>query len=490
MNKFVIPFITLVIGVVLGIFMMPMFSDKNMASDETAVDKPLYWVAPMDANYRRDEPGLSPMGMELVPVYAEDAAEDDAGVVSISPVVVNNLGVKTAKVEHGTLMQHINATGAIEFNNESRVVINPRVAGWVEKLHVKTMGDKVEKGQPLYDFYSPDLVNAQEELLLAQSQKSRRLIIAATKRLEALLVPKRVIEQLKRGGKVKNHITMLAPASGVIEAINVSEGSYIMPSKQLLTIVDLGEVWANIDVFESQASWLKVGDMAEVRVAAFPTKVWQGSVDTIYPMLDGDSRTLRLRLRIANDDELLRPNMFAKVTMHVRDDDMSFLVPNNAVIRTGKNNRVVMALGEGRFKSVAVELGQSNGEQVQVISGLAMDDEVVTSAQFLIDSESNINSDLKRYQGNDEEQAQALRVWADATINRVMAGHEMLNVTHGAIAQWNWPEMTMNFYIDESLNIDDFSAGQKLQIEIMEDDEGDYIITDVKAMAMEHHHHD
>lgn len=489
MNKFILPLITLFLGIAIGAMLISMYSNSELSTDDSSSgDKPLYWVAPMDANFRRDEPGLSPMGMELVPVYANANDSDDLGVVNISPNVVNNLGVKTVTVKHGKLTQYIQATGVIEFNNNSRVVINPRVAGWVETLHVKTMGDEVEKGEPLYDFYSPELVNAQEELVLAQAQKNHRLVTAATKRLEALLVPKDVIKQLKRDGKVKNFITMLAPASGVIESINIIEGSYITPSKQLLTIAELDNLWVMVDVFESQAQWLKEGDSVSLSVTAFANESWQGTVDKIYPVLDQSSRTISLRVRVNNQDKQLRPNMFSTIVIDSHADGMSLLVPDNAVIKTGRNNRVVMALGDGRFKSVAVELGQSNGELTQIVSGLSMGDEVVTSAQFLIDSESNISSDLKRYQEADEKPAQALKVWTQATVHRVMAGHNMLNVTHGAIAQWNWPEMTMNFYVDESLPMDSFEVGQQLEIEIMEDEEGDYIITNTKVM--EHQHHD
>jgi len=210
MNKYSPIIITLCIGILVGgglsLFMSNIFINNDMTSNESSEksNEPLYWVAPMDANFRRDKAGLSPMGMALVPVYASkadnSAVDNDPGVVSISPNIVNNLGVKTAPVTYGSLVQQIRTTGVVAFNENNRAAIHARVDGWIEKLHVKAVGDTVKKGQPLYELYSPELVNAQEELILAVEQRNKRLIEAATRKLAILLVPEAVISHIKKTG--------------------------------------------------------------------------------------------------------------------------------------------------------------------------------------------------------------------------------------------------------------------------------------------------
>jgi Cu(I)/Ag(I) efflux system membrane fusion protein len=513
MNKNLLVITTLVIGIALGVGASYWLNQGSSSKEYTgnnmdnAPAQPLYWVAPMDANFRKDKAGLSPMGMALVPVYAT-SGDDDAGVVTISPTVVNNMGVRTAVVEFGALEQTIHTTGLVQFDGDHRVDIHPRVEGWIEKLHVKSMGDWVKKGEPLYDLYSPELVNAQEELVLAVEQRNTRLIRAATRRLDALLVPEITINKIKKTRQVSNSLTIFAPMSGVVDAIYVREGGFVKPAVNLLTISALKHVWVNVDIFESQAKQVNVGDEAMMSVSAFPTKQWRASVDKIYPRLNKATRTLQVRLRVDNSDYALKPNMYVNVTLlsgKSASTGSTVLVPNEAVIRTGRNNRVVMALGEGKFKSVAVNIGLSNDQFTQVMSGLEPSDEVVVSAQFLIDSESNISSDLKRYHNDsstiledstsleyststeesmmDMGSASAEKVWVKGTVQRVMSGHDMLNISHDPIEAWDWPKMTMNFYLDESLSIDDFKKGQVLEFEIMADSDGDYIITNVKGLT-------
>jgi len=500
MNKNLLIIITLFVGIILGVAGLSLINDSQTSQDgmgngmDSSEAKPLYWVAPMDANFRRDKAGLSPMGMALVPVY-ESSGDSDAGVVAISPTIVNNLGVRSAAVTFGELKQIVRTTGLVQFDNDNRADIHPRVEGWIEKLHVKSMGDSVQKWQPLYDIYSPELVNAQEELVLAVEQGNNRLIRAASRRLGALLVPEKTINHIKKTRKVSNSLTIYAPMSGIIDAIYVREGGFIKPATKLMNISALEQVWVTVDVFESQAKQINVGDMAMMSVAAFGSKQWHAYIDKIYPMLNQATRTLQVRLRVENSDYVLKPNMYANVIINTMSAEAAILVPNEAVIRTGLNNRVVMALGEGKFKSVAVDVGRSNDKFTQIISGLQRGDKVVVSAQFLIDSESNITSDLMRYNGgdastnsttnneanNDENSAQ--KVWVRGTVERVMNGLDMLNITHEAIAAWNWPEMKMNFYLDESLNIEDFKKGQALEFEIMVDSDGDNIITNVKGLV-------
>jgi len=262
MNKYSSIIITLCVGIIVGgvVFTSNIFTNNGMSSNESSEEsnEPLYWVAPMDANFRRDEAGLSPMGMALVPVYAtavNNSADNGLGVVSISPSIVNNLGVKTTSVTIGKLTQQIRTTGIVAFDEDNRAAIHSRVEGWIEKLHVKAIGDTVKKGEPLYDIYSPELVNTQEELVLAIEQRNNRLVEAATRKLAILLVPNSVISHIKKIRKVRNQITINAPISGVVTDISMREGSFIKPATNVLTLSSLDNVWINVGSFFKPCSF-------------------------------------------------------------------------------------------------------------------------------------------------------------------------------------------------------------------------------------------
>jgi Cu(I)/Ag(I) efflux system membrane fusion protein len=365
--------------------------------------KPLYWVAPMDPAYRRDAPGKSPMGMDLVPVYESD--ENIAGTVRISPQVLNNLGVRVAPVEYQVLPTRISTVGYVQYDEDRRVHIHPRVEGWIEKLYVKASGDPVEAGQPLYELYSPQLVNAQEELVLALKRDNSRLVAAAEDRLRALQLSPDSIARLRRDREVKQTVTFHAPQTGVVDNLNVREGFFVMPGTTLMSVGVLEEVWVEAEVFERQASLVSVGLPVTMSLDYLPGRDWQGRVDYVYPSLDEKNRTLRVRLRFANEDRVLKPNMFAQVVIQAGPLVRALVVPREAVIRTGKQDRVVLALGEGRFASRVVELGRVGEHYIEILEGLAEHDEVVVSAQFLLDSESSKSADLKRMDSGDSATA-------------------------------------------------------------------------------------
>ena len=360
--------------------------------------EPLYWVAPMDPDYRRDGPGKSPMGMDLVPVYAEEAAASDsgAGTVEISPAVVNNLGVRTAPAVYRPLQAEIRTVGYVQYDEDRLIHIHPRVEGWIEKLYVKASGDPVEKGQPLYALYSPQMVNAQEELLLALKRDNRRLIQAAEDRLLALQLSPGFIASLRDERQVRQTVTFQAPQSGVVDNLNIREGFYVVPDTMIMSIGALDEVWVEAEVFERQADRVRVGQPVTMTLDYLPGRAWRGRVDYVYPSLDEKTRTLGVRLRFDNTAGTLRPNMFAQVVIDISDDEEVLAVPREAVIRTGQQDRVVLALGAGRFKSVAVRLGDVDEAYAQILEGLVAGDSVVVSAQFLLDSESSRSSDFRR----------------------------------------------------------------------------------------------
>ncbi len=391
----------LIFGLLMGAavaYLLVVFNQESLADEPaTAEKKPLYWVAPMDPNYRRDQPGQSPMGMDLIPYYGNDASDDDsAGTVRISSNVINNLGVRTEKAQFLKVQSAITAVGVVKYNEEQLFHIHPRVEGWIEKLYINSSGESVEKNQPVYDIYSPELVNAQEELLLALNRNNNQLIQAAEDRLKSLQFSNTQIQQLKKSRSTQQRVTFYSPHKGVVERLKIREGFFVKPGDNVMSIGALEDVWIEVDVLEKQAAMIELNQPVIMTLDYVPGRTWVGQVDFIYPTLDATTRTLKVRLKFNNQDEVLKPNMYAQVSIQALNDQAALVVPAEAVIRTGHSDRVVLALGEGQFKSINVKLGQSYDDYIEIIAGLEAGDVVVTSAQFLIDSESSKSSDFKR----------------------------------------------------------------------------------------------
>lgn len=437
--------------------------------------QPLYWVAPMDPNYRRDKPGQSPMGMDLIPVYDDaSAGRDEVGTVAISPVVVNNLGVRTAEVRRDTLHAEFTTVGYVQYDEDRLIHIHPRVEGWIEKLYVKAAGDPVKQGEPLYSLYSPQLVNAQEELVLALNRNNARLIQAAEDRLKALQIDSALIAKLKRDRAVQQTLTFYVPQTGVVDNLNIREGFFVKPGTTMMSVGTLDNVWVEAEVFERQAALVEVGLPVSMTLDYLPGRSWRGKVDYVYPTLDPKTRTARVRLRFANPEGLLKPNMFAQVAIHARANSDALVIPREAVIRTGLQDRVVLALGEGRFKSVAVTLGYVTQNAVEVIRGLSEGESIVISAQFLLDSESSKTSDFKRLDkgGHTSSSGKPPSASAAGVINRIDTEQRVLNISRGPIEKWNRPATTMNFLAADDMVIDDLAEGSHIRFsfEIVGDD--------------------
>ena len=487
----------LVAGLAVSSFFLNSGANEKSITSKAAEKQPMYWVAPMDANYKRDKPGKSPMGMDLVPVY-EDAGEgvdEGPGTIRISADVINNLGVRTVAAQYKSLHNQIDTVGYVTYDEDKLVHIHPRVDGWIEKLYVKTVGSVVTKGQPLYDIYSPELVNAQEEFLLALERNNRRLVNAAENRLVALQLPKAAIVALKKTRKVQQSITFNAPQNGVVENLKIREGFFVKPGATLMSIGDLSQVWVEAEVFERQAAQVHVGTKVTMRLDYLPGKEFLGRVDFIYPTLDAKTRTVKVRLRFDNQSGEFKPNMFAQVAIHSSDAAPALLIPKEALIRTGNQDRVVLALGGGSFKSIAVTVGRFDSESVEILTGLTDGEEVVSSAQFLLDSESSKSSDFMRMShsssmGNEvfpDDMTRSEEVsYADTTgiINSVMSGHRMVNISRAAIEKWQRPAATLDFLVDEVLSMDDFNQGNEIEFtfEIRGDD---FVITQVTLNSQE-----
>ena len=379
---------------------MELIDDNNSAVIKQK--KILYWVAPMDPNYRRDEPGKSPMGMDLTPVY-DDGDEDNSISVKISAAVENNLGVRTASVKSGSLWRKIDTVGYINID-ESRVShIHLRVNGWIENLAVNVEGDRVKKGQQLFKLYSPKLVNAMEELVQALRSSNKRLVMASKEKLLSLGVSNKQIVELSKTRKVPQTISVYAPQDGIVSMMMVREGMYVKPSTQVMTLADLSSVWVLAEIFESQSKWVEPGQSADVELSSIPGRKWKGIVDYVYPSLDAKNRTLKARIRFDNPDELLKPNMFASVSIFSDSKNNVLSVPREAVLRSGKNERLIIAKGNGRFVQREIVSGMESGDLIEIKSGITQGEKVVISAQFLIDSEASMKASLLRMKEKGDE---------------------------------------------------------------------------------------
>jgi membrane fusion protein, copper/silver efflux system len=472
-------------------------SNGSASSGDVEDNQPMYWVAPMDPNYKRDKPGKSPMGMDLIPVYKDQGSDDGAGpgTIKISPEVVNNLGVRTAVAKLEELQSQITTVGYVHYDEDQLLHIHPRVSGWIEALYVKASGESVEKGQALYTLYSPELVNAQEEYLLALQRNNARLKKAAKERLVALQLPKRAIEELTTTRQVKQNVTFYAPITGIIDDLQVRQGFFIQPGKTLMSLVSLDSVWVEAEVFERQAISLAIGQKVTMTLDYLPSRVWNGQIDYIYPKLETKTRTVKVRLRFKNDDQLLKPNMFAQIVIHDQVQQKRLLVPTEAVIRTGKSSRVVLALGNGRFKSIEVEIGRQDSKHIEITQGLSEGEQIVSSAQFLLDSESSKTSDFKRMSQINKHSAMAQsepeaiempsKVWTEAIVDKVMANQNTVNVTHQPIEAWDWPDMTMDFEVDKSIDMALFTVGDSLYIQVLRTESNQYKIISIQALANE-----
>lgn len=482
--------LALVIGATLGFGAQTLLSQthtsqtdgtghEQQSSQAKSNNEPLYWVAPMDPNYKRDKPGKSPMGMDLIPVYAEDAAQDQApGTVKIDPAVENNLGVKVASAQMTPLTPSIETVGYVAFDESQLWQTNVRVAGWVEKLNVNAIGDKVNKGDVLFTLYSPELVKAQEELINAYRTGREGLVKGATERLVTLGVDRQQIQSIVKRGKASQSIDIKAKADGIIANLNVREGGYLSPAQAVISAGPLENVWVDAEVFERQSHWVKAGSTAKMTLDALPGKEWQGEIDYVYPILDPQTRTLRLRLKFPNPQGELKPNMFANISLQPVTEESVLTIPKSSVIRSGGMTRVVLSEGDGKYRSARVQIGREAGDKVEVLQGLTEQSKVVTSAHFLLDSESSQTADLARIDGIAVDMES---VWAKGEISDVLSSSRTLTINHQPVPEWNWPGMTMNFTAGDNVDIDALKSGQVVEFELQKTPDGQYQVIDIKS---------
>jgi membrane fusion protein, copper/silver efflux system len=471
--------------------------------------KILYWWDPMIPDFRSDKPGLSPMGMEMVPVYEDEAGgepgQGDPGI-TIAPQVVNNLGVRTAKVERGTLARRIDTVGYLDYDESRLNHVHVRVEGWIQRLMVKAKGERVEKGRLLFELYSPALVNAQEEYLQALAMGNQRLIRAARGKLTALGISDGQMADLTETRQVEQVIRVYAHhhQGGVVSELMVREGMYLKPDTEIMTLADLGSVWLLAEVFERQASWVEIGQAVEARVPSFPEGVWKGQVDYIYPDLDPVTRTLRVRLRFDNPGELLKPKMFAHVTILTDPRQNVLSIPREALIRDGGAERVVLALGQGRFQPREVVRGIESGDHIEIREGLAEGDTVVVSAQFLLDSEASLRGSFRRMEpppgmppgsrpehGADEQDAKRATasplhgepVVAQGILKAIQEDSRSLTIEHEPLPSFGWSAGNMEFRVAEGVSFAEIAPGSRVQFTLRFAEDDRFVISELHPIA-------
>jgi Cu(I)/Ag(I) efflux system membrane fusion protein len=422
----------------------------------------LYWVAPMDPNFRQPNPGQSPMGMDLVPVYAGQEPSGDPAEVTLSAAEINAIGVRTALAQVSEISHRIETVGFVGYDEHLTTHVHTRVDGWIETLNVRAIGDRVRKGDLLFEMFSPQIGASTAELVRAMEAGQTGIVRLARGKLRSLGMSDAQIAEVEASGELARNLKVMAPQDGVVVSLEAADGMFLQPGTRAVSLTDLRSVWLIVDVFERDIARM-TGDMRAVaRFEHLSGRTFEGVIDYIYPELDPVTRTLPVRLRLDNDEGLLRPNMFGAVSLIPTRTRTALTVPSEAIIRTGTAERVILKTGVGAFKPRLVTTGLRDnfggGGRTEVVQGLTPGEEVVASAQFLIDSESALSAGLMRMAPTDEAPASGTGVLV--SLDRAA---RIAEIRHGALDSLDWPAMTSRFTVRFDVPLDRLMAGQQVR---------------------------
>ncbi|MEO9061435.1 MAG: efflux RND transporter periplasmic adaptor subunit [Nitrosospira sp.] len=488
---------------------------ESQKSPETSTQKPkvLYYRNPMGHPDTSPAPKKDSMGMDYLPVYEGEAPPSDNPVAKISPEKIQKLGVRTEAVVLRELIRTVRAVATIQADERRLYTVAPKFEGWIHRLYVNTTGQAVKRGEALMEVYSPELITAQHEYLIARKGlKSvedssaevrggiQRLSENALQRLRNWDISGIDLQMLEQEGEIKRYVTMRSAASGVVIEKAAIEGKRFMPGEVLYQIADLSKVWMLADVFEQDLAMVHRGQIATIRMDAYPDKVFNGEVTFIYPTVMPETRTAKVRIELPNTQGLLKPDMYGRVefaSFHSKDKMLA--VPDSAVLDTGIRRLVLVDLGEGRFEPRTVKLGIHADGYAEVLGGLIAGETVVVSANFLIDAESNLKAALIGFGhpppgSMPSENGQAkpgapmtasgaasmLVHHGEGSIKAMDWAHATVTIVHGPIASLKWPAMTMDFRTEDPALLRPLKPGQKVEFEIIEESAGEYVIVRIR----------
>jgi Cu(I)/Ag(I) efflux system membrane fusion protein len=474
--------------------------------------KLLYYRNPMGLPDTSPVPKKDPMGMDYIAVYAGgDESEPAApGQIRISTEKVQKVGVRTEAARSRTLDRTVRAAGRVEPDERRVYAITPKFEGYVERLLVNVTGQPVSKGQPLFEVYSPELVSAQREYAIAMQGVAslkdaggtaqtgmQQLAESSLQRLRSWDISDEQIKALASSGEAKRTLTFRSTASGIVTEKKAVQGMRFMPGEALYQVADLSSVWVIADVFEQDIGLIKSGSTAKIRINAYPDKLFEGKVTYVYPTLKAETRTVPVRVELANPGMLLKPAMFAQVELSVPAKGSVVTVPVSAVIDSGTRQIVLIQKGEGRFEPREVKLGGRSDTDVEVIEGVKDGEPVVVAANFLIDAESNLKAAIGGFSSAPPAaptKAEMASVTgpgtpkgaghqAEGTVDSVDAKAGTISLSHGPVASLKWPAMTMEFKAANVSLLQALKPGAKVSFEFIERQPGEWVITSVKPMG-------
>lgn len=432
--------------------------------------KVLYWYDPMKPQQKFDKPGKSPfMDMQLVPQYADGATRGAA--ISIDPGLTQNLGLRLATVTRGVLASSLDVVGVLAFNERDVAVIQARTGGFVERVYARAPSDVLKANAPLADILVPEWAAAQEEFLALKRNGDAGLLAAARQRLRLTGMPAALITQVERSSKVQPNLTLTSPVGGVLQELNVRQGMTVAAGETLARVNGLSSVWMAVAVPESETGSIVVGQTVEARLPAFPGAVLNGTVSAILPETNLDSRTVRVRVELPNPDGRLRPGLTAQVRLNQTTEQSVLWVPSEAVIRTGRRTLVMLAEDAGRYRPVEVQLGQENDGKTAVLQGLQEGQQVVSSGQFLLDSEASLKGIV----------ASTLEIPTSSTAAQALHESEGqvlqinskdVTIAHGPFKTLGMPGMTMTFPLADPALMQGLKSGDKVRVSVSQTDDG------------------
>jgi multidrug efflux pump subunit AcrA (membrane-fusion protein) len=374
----------------------------NVPASNTGERKIKYYKSTMNPGEVKPEPGKDSMGMEMVPVYADEAAAAQSQAIALDSVTIQNMGIRTAAVTRGPLRRGIRTVGTIDYNETAQAEVSTKFKGWIEKLYVDATGQQVHRGDPLFEIYSPELYSAQREYLLAREQGTNvpggvALKTSALTKLKFFDISDAQIADLDRTGQPSKTLRILAPMDGFVVEKMVVQGQMVEPGMKIYRLADLGLVWVQAQIYEQDLPYVKLGQEATVTLSYLSDREFRGRVTYIYPNVDEKTRTARVRMEFHNPGYFLKPGMFATVQVSSELNPSVLLVPDMAILRSGEKYTAFVALDGGKFEPRTLTLGpQAENDMYQVISGLKEGERIVTSGQFMLDSESQLREAIQK----------------------------------------------------------------------------------------------